>query len=318
MVLFAFGYTFFSLGGASTTVSVENKTWWKKIGSLLTSATNIVSDKTKELNKKFPLPEKESDRWDILILGIRGSDDPDGGLLTDSIMLLSLNKTGGRAGLVSIPRDIFVEMPGLFEGKVNEIYERRLAKRDAVEFTKETFSRLAGVRIDNMIVFDFRAFKEIIDAIGGIDINLKKPFNEKTQWGYEFSLPAGSNHLDGQSALYYARSRYSSSDFDRSLRQQEIMLAIKEKVLTLGILGNPLKVVSLLNSWRKNIDTDLDIWDGSNILKVVSSFDAPQNKITLRGLSTENWLEETKINNVYVLLPKNDDWPALREFFQNL
>ena len=92
---------------------------------------------------------------------------------------------------------------------------------------KELVSKITGVYIDKAVILDFFSFEKIIDQVGGIDIVLENPFEEKQQWGYEFSLPAGPNHLDGKNALYYARSRFSSSDFDRSRRQQEVMFALK-------------------------------------------------------------------------------------------
>ncbi len=312
-------FALFSLGQVSNTITAQNQPWWQKVGHLFGSSLLPISPTREEkelLNKNFPLPAEEPDRWDLLILGIRGADDPDGGLLSDSIMLFSLDQPTGRSGLIAIPRDLYVDLPSMSKGKVNEIYERGRLRNQAVKFSREAFSRLTGVYIDNVIVFDFKAFQEIVDDLGGIDVTLKKPFEEKNQWGYEFSLPAGPNHLNGQDALYFVRSRYSTSDFDRSLRQQQVILAIKEKALSLGVLANPLKLASILKSTNKNIVSDLNIFDTGNLIQLANSFNAEKVKPVQAHLSTENILYETSQNNLYVLRPNNDDWKSFRDYFK--
>lgn len=268
-----------------------------------------------ELNANFPLPEQEENRLDVLILGIRGKDDPDGGLLTDSIMLFSFEKENKNSLLVSIPRDLFVDLPGMVRGKANEIYEKGLAKKGGKEFAKNTFSRVTGVRIDNVVIFNFEAFKEAVDAVGGIDVNLKKPFEEKDQWGYEFSLPKGKNHLDGETALYYARSRYSTNDFDRSKRQQEIILALKERALSLGILSNPLKVSSLVSVLSENIDTDFNIFDTGVLLNLAQTLNSYGGDLQTKNMTTENILLESISDGIYILMPQNNNWNLIRGFF---
>ena len=309
----------FSLGQASNVITAENRPWWQKVGNLFGSNILPISPTREEkelLNKNFPLPAEEEHRWDLLILGIRGTDDPDGGLLSDSIMFFSLDKKTGQSSLVSIPRDLYVNLPGMSKGKINEIYEKGLTRKKSLEFSREAFSRLTGVYIDNTIVFDFKAFKEIVDDLGGIDIALKKPFEEKNQWGYEFSLPAGPNHLNGQDALYFVRSRYSTSDFDRSIRQQQVIFAIKDKALSIGVLANPLKLAPILKSANQNIVSDLNIFDTGNLIQLANSLNAEKVKPAREHLSTENILYEIFQENIYVLLPKNDNWKLFRDFFQ--
>ncbi len=307
----------FFAGQISNTTLVEKSPWWQKVSNIWRSAPTDKNQDT-ELNKLFPMPTKEANRLDIIIFGIRGADDQEnGGLLSDSIMLFSFDKNTHKTFLISIPRDLYADMPGLTKGKLNEIYERGIVKKDGGDFTKKAFSRVTGVFIDNLVVFNFYAFQDIVNSIGGIDIDLKKPFDEKTQWGYEFHLPAGSNHLDGENALYYTRSRYSTSDFDRARRQQEIIFAIKNKVLSLGILGNPLKIALLISSLKNNIDTDFNIWDTKKLLELALLLNSSSNKVKTAVISTENILYETIQNNIYILLPQNNDWSLIRKFFKD-
>lgn len=320
VTLVVFLYAIFNLGKTTHVIMAENQPWWQRIGLFLATGLPLSPFRGEKemLDKNFPLPVEEKNRWDVLILGIRGSEDPDGGLLSDSILLFSLNKETGKSSLVSIPRDTFVDMPGMAKGKINEIYEKGIAHQKAIEFSKEAFSRLTGVQIDNMVVFDFKAFQEIVTTLGGVDINLKKPFAEKNQWGYEFSLLAGPNHLNGQDALYFVRSRYSTNDFDRSLRQQQIILGIKAKALSAGVLSNPLKLGGILKSVNKNIVTDLNIFDTGKLIKLADSFDAKENEPALGNLSTNNILEQTFQDNIYILKPKNNDWQLFREYFNKI
>lgn len=312
------GYIFFSLGGLHNAISIENHRWWQKIGNIfaLSVETNQKKDLVAELNRQFPLPPKEPNQLDILIMGTRGGDDPDGGLLSDSIMLLSFHPKTRKMALTSLPRDIHVEMPAVHKGKINELYLVGLSQKNPFDFTKKVFSRLTGIYIDNIIIFDFQSFQGVIDTLGGVDLNLKKPFEENTQWGYTFSLPAGSNHLNGQKALYYVRSRYSTSDFDRSRRQQEIMLAVKDKALSLNLLKNPSQAIALLGHLKNDISTDLNIWDTKAIISLISSFDS--SILTTKNISTDNLLDQTLQNEIYILRPKNSDWATFRSFFQTM
>ena len=263
----------------------------------------------------------------MLLLGIRGEDDIEeaGSLLTDTMLLLSVDKETGRAALTSLPRDIYIDMKGTLtdgdvlsvKGKVNEIYVRGLEHREGLTYSSQMISRLTGVYVDKAVLFDFTAFGKLIDVLGGIDVYLAQPFSEKKQWGYEFSLPAGKNHLNSEQALYYVRSRFSSSDFDRARRQQEVILAIKNKATQLGFFANPTKVTDLLDALKGNVRTNFQIWEIKDLLKLAESFKGDQLK---KGVvSTDNLMYETHLENgEYVLLPKGDDFKLFQEYFRTI
>ena len=264
-----------------------------------------------------PLPTAQAGRFNVLLLGIRGADDiKDGGLLTDTMLMVSIDKLTGRIILTNIPRDLYINMLGV-RGKINQAYENGLAQNKGLALVSEIVSRISGVYIDKAVVFDFEAFKGIVDTLGGIDINLDKPFKEPTQWGYEFSLPAGNNHLTGEQALYYTRSRYSSSDFDRSRRQQEVITAIKSKALTAGYLSNPVTVSNLLANLSDHIKTNFKIWDISELLTLGSSL--KQSSIKRVVISTDNVLNQTfTTGGEYILVPKAGNYKEIQALFQNL
>ena len=273
---------------------------------------------SKEAAEKYPMPKPEDERFDVLILGIRGENDlENGGLLTDSIEVLSIDKITQKASLIAIPRDLYIDMGGV-RGKINEAYVVGLEKNQGIALVSEIISRMTGVYIDKTVVLDFKAFQEIVDNLGGIDIHLTKEFKETTQWGYEFSLQIGDNHLNGEQALYYVRSRYSTNDFDRARRQQEVMFAIKKKATSLGVLANPIKITDLYSSLKRNIKTDFQVWDISSLINVANVFSNSKSLKTY-VISTENLVVEAHgTKNEYILLPKDEKFEEIKDFFMDI
>lgn len=326
-VLLAMGIIYVSaqwgLGSNEIEISYDDETVWQKVANLFAISGEKLP--TIDEDPEYTMPKEEKDRWDILILGIRGEDDENaeeaGALLSDTMMVLSYDKTIKKTSLVSIPRDLYVRIYGTKKDKINSAYEIGILRKNNLGFTKKLISRITGVYIDNVIVLDFSSFKKVINDLGGVDIELDKPFTETQQWGYEFSLPAGNNHLNGDSALYYARSRYSSNDFDRAQRQQKIILAIKNKVMELNILSDPIRSLSILNSIRKNIETDLNIFDTNGLYELSSQFDSESN-IKRYVITTENLVYEshlqTEYGNLYVLLPNGDNLQGIKQLFQEI
>lgn len=281
---------------------------------------------TKLINDLNPVPSDDPDRLNVLILGIRGEDDAaNGGLLTDTMLLLSINTLTDKAVMVSIPRDLYIDMPGKLsdgkainiKGKLNEIYAHGYANSQGLTFTSQMISRVTGQYVDRAVLFNFKAFGDIVEALGGIDVTLAKPFSEKQQWGYEFTLPAGKSHLDGEQALYYVRSRYSSSDFDRARRQQEVILAIKKRATELGFLANPSKITGMMSALSGNLKTNFQIWEIKDLTSLAQTLNSSSLKTSV--ISTDNLLYETHLENKeYVLLPKGDDFKLFREYFKTI
>ncbi len=272
-------------------------------------------------NDPNPVPKEEPDRLDVLVLGIRGDTsqeiEQEGGLLSDTILVVSYDKKTGKVALVSIPRDLSIDISGV-KGKINQIYERGLEHNQGVSLAEQIVSKITGTYIDKTIVFDFNAFKNIVDTIGGIDINLAKPFSESAQWGYLFSLPAGNNHLDGQKALYYVRSRFSSSDFDRSRRQIEVILTIKNKLIKNGYFSNPVKITNLLVALKNDIKTDFQIWDIRDVFNLMQTFD-PKSPVKNYVMTSDNLLYESRTQKgEFILLPKGDNYDGIKNLFSSI
>ena len=292
--------------------------WFKRFAGLLFFNQN----QAEEVDPDYIMPEKEPNRLDILILGIRGEDDEDaeeaGALLTDTMMVFSHDKLTKKSSLVSIPRDLYVKIYNK-KDKINAAYEYGLLRKEGTEYVKKLVSQITGVYIDNVIVVDFSSFEHLIDQLGGVDITLTKPFKEEGQWGYAFELPAGENHLDGQTALYYVRSRYSTNDFDRSFRQQQAIFAIKDKLTKLNAIFDPIKTLSIFNTLSQNIKTDIDIWNIKEIIDLGKEVDTSPAMFKKQVLSTDNLLYQTTgQNGIYILLPQGDNFEQIKQLFKDI
>ncbi|MBI2626933.1 MAG: LCP family protein [Parcubacteria group bacterium] len=317
ILFFAFLIIFFGFrfGIAYHQITVKNESTWKQIAHVFSF---IDQSGQKKENPDYILPPKEDSRIDILVLGIRGEQDKEnGGLLADSIMILSIDTKSEKTAMVSIPRDLLIKIPGIQkQEKINTIYPIDLERGSNLALTKEMLSRISGVYIDHEIVINMGAFAELVETLGGITITLQKPFEENQQWGYPFKLEAGTQNLNGEQALYYVRSRFSSSDFDRARRQQEVILAIKNKLLNLGILANPLKINDLIGIVQKNVRTDIGAWELQSLIRTAIGLKDVKSRRFV--ISTENLLFETHLDGVYVLLPLGNDFSKIKELFQNI
>ncbi|NRH20734.1 LCP family protein [Candidatus Gracilibacteria bacterium] len=219
------------------------------------------------------VPEKKG-VTNILIVGIGGAGHQ-AGELADSIMLASFNEESKNVTMISVPRDLYVNY-GTNEGagKINALYPIGLGQKVGISLLANKVSEVTGQSIHHYIVIDFTAFRYIVDALGGVEIDVIKDLYDREypdyNYGYTiFSVKKGLQVFNGETALRYARSRHSTSDMDRSRRQQQIINAIKTKALSAGIITSPSKISEIIDATRKNIDTDLTVGD---IVSIGSTF----------------------------------------------
>jgi polyisoprenyl-teichoic acid--peptidoglycan teichoic acid transferase len=222
------------------------------------------------------LPSDKQGHINILLLG-EGNKNHDGIDLTDTIMVASIDPIHHEApALLSLPRDTYVMKAGVMgNGRINSLYrdykaqliKEGIAEEEAstqsMKELEKTIGMLIGQEIHRSIKINFSGFIEAIDAIEGIEMTLEKPFIDTAypsdaEDGYTtFSLPAGTQILDGKTALKFARSRHSTSDFSRSARQQKIIEAIVKKMKEAGITTNMSRIQSLHNILENNIETTM-------------------------------------------------------------
>lgn len=316
-----------------------NKKWSvkKKIGvSLLVAFFVVFSFLFAKVEKTFSLINNrfwrraahidnyyEKNRTDILLMGLRGKDDlENGGLLTDTMIIVSIDTENERMALISVPRDLYVRIPGLNKmEKMNFAYAYGKGKNgDGLNISRQAVEKATGINIDYAAAVDFEAFIGLIDIIGGIDVYVPHEFMETSQWGWEFRVPKGANHMNSETALYYARSRYSTSDFDRSRRQQDILMAITDKAFSLKILSNPVKLNAILNSLSRGLDTDIDFISMLNLIKYADTAQNDQVARFILNDSPDNLLTADHINGAYVLRPKDgmENYDAIKEKIRNI
>jgi polyisoprenyl-teichoic acid--peptidoglycan teichoic acid transferase len=238
-------------------------------------------------------PLQDDEPVNIALFGYGGAEHKSGNYLADSIQIMSVDPRTNKTTVIPIPRDFWIEgLPQLPDnGKINEAFAigwQRGGVEEAASQTTEILSEVTGLTIDHWMAIDFAGFHEMIDAVGGIDVNNPRAFRytwnpwrfEHNKWDARF--PKGKIHLDGERALAYARARYTSvpresSDFARSIRQQRVLGGLRSKLGSGGIgsLGPGLSMMDALDGRMK---TDLSAID----LFLLSSHLSPDRRLELK------------------------------------
>lgn len=263
-------------------------------------------------------PAKD-ERWDVLILGNRGEGAKSGGILTDSIMVLSYKKETGKVALFSIPRDLWVDIPGYGKQRINFAYvagEMRNPEGEGLKLAKEVVSNVTGLDIDFGVVVDIWALKEIVDILGGIEIYEDKYFSMDF-YHYFVKIHPGKNYLSGNEVLAYVGSRDVGADFGRMKRQQKVLLAIKEKAFSLGLITRPDKIWSIFDSLAVHIKTDIPSSKMRELIQIASGLEIGDVQKVV--FDTSNYLYSTHTpRGAYILLPKAGDFSEIQEKCENI
>lgn len=246
------------------------------------------------IDKAIHLTQPQRESFNIALLGIGGAkhDGPD---LSDTIILANVNIKQNKVHMFSIPRDLW--FPDA-KDKVNSVYAEAQKTQNGLSKVDDMMFKITGQKIDYAVVLDFQGFITLVDYLGGIDVNVANTLDdysypvegkeddtcgksdkeiedftatnsaEQDLWAFlpcrytHVHVPKGINHMDGQTALEFVRSRHGvgseGSDFARSRRQQLVIAALKDKALSLGVLLNPVKLVGVYNILKANINTNID------------------------------------------------------------
>ncbi|MBE0410879.1 MAG: LCP family protein [Anaerolineales bacterium] len=242
-----------------------------------------------------PFPKKPG-QVNIVLLGSDQRQDR-AGFRTDTIVLLTLNTREGTASLTSFPRDLFVYIPGWTMQRINTAFPR-----GGFDTLAMTFEYNFGIRPDFYVMVNFWAFVEIIDNFGGINVQVASPLKDQRSGYEEFSVPAGLVHMDGETALWYVRSRYTSSDFERTRRQQEVIRAMFNRLVSLNAIKN---APNLYNTYRQSVRTNMGLVDITPLLPLaVKLSDNPQiQHYYISRSEVTNWVTPARAQ---VLLPNQD------------
>jgi LCP family protein required for cell wall assembly len=207
-------------------------------------------------------PNVTSERVNVLLMGIDRRPTEKCPCRTDTMIIASLDPKTLSASVVTIPRDLFVSIPGVGENRINtaNFYgEANKYPGGGPGLAKQTVEYNLGRRIHYYVLVDFGGFRKAIDALGGIDITVAKPIDDPCYPTDDFKcmtlhIPAGKIHMNGELALQYARTRHQGGDFERMKRDIQVLMAVRDKALRIDILP---KLPQLLQTMRGTVETDL-------------------------------------------------------------
>jgi LCP family protein required for cell wall assembly len=204
------------------------------------------------------------ERINVLMLGIDRREDEEGPWRSDTMIVATLDPQTKTAGMLAIPRDLYVPIPapGAGENRINtaNFYgDSSNYPGGGPALAKKTVEYNFAIPIHYYVLIDFNGFRKLIDAIGGIDIDVPEAIDDPEYPTEDYGvmhlqIPAGRQHMDGDMALKYARSRKSTSDFDRSRRQMQVILAARDKALKSNALA---QAPQLLAQLRAAVQTDM-------------------------------------------------------------
>jgi len=213
-----------------------------------------------------PLIEQAPGTVNFLLLGTDASADQKYAR-TDSIMIASVNPDLPSVSLLSFPRDLVVRIPGYGEDRINTVFERGYASEysgGGPGFLALVLQKNFGIKIDHFVRIDFQGFIKAIDTLGGVEVlaecELHDTFPDKSSANGKTDLDVmpGVVQLTGKQALWFSRSRWSTTDFDRARRQQKVMRAVLQKARSTNLFAN---AISLYGDFRSSMETDIGVTD---------------------------------------------------------
>lgn len=282
-------------------------------------------------------------RVNVLLLG-KGGAGHDGPDLTDTLLIASIDPVAKETALLSIPRDLWVKSSAGGTSKINAVYAnakskvlnkyttkqqtseiKQQAEKAGMTAIQDTITGVIGIPLQYYAMVDFEGFKQAIDAVGGIEVNVKKQLYDPTVAWENNNNPliagVGLQQFNGKKALLYTRSRHGSArgDFDRTERQREVILALKDRVLSAGTFTNPLKVNGLIDAFGDHISTDFSLNEIMRVYDIVKGIDA--TKVQSIGLADppNDFVTTSNISGQSVVVPRAGtfSYDAIKSYVRN-
>lgn len=286
-----------------------------------------------------PVPLKNQDGRVNILVAANSADDPghNGANLTDSIMVLSVDTKKNTALILSVPRDLWVNIPGYGHAKINSAYPD-----GGMDKLQTVVQKNLGLTIDYQALVDYSAVKDLVNSVGGITITIN---SDDPRGIYDPDLdyttrtccalakyPNGPVTLNGSQALNLARARgeaygsygYDQSDFTRTLYQREMLLAIKQKASKGSVIANPFKVADLVDAVGNNVKTNLSVSEIETLYTYMKKIDDSKidsyNINTLAGKSTTMLQNYTSPDGQSALIPAAgvDDYADIQQQIQKI
>lgn len=275
-------------------------------------------------------------RINILLAGIGGPghSGPD---LSDTLEIYSIDPVNKTAAVLSIPRDLYVTLSDGSHGRINAINTEgvQYCKKHACAVGSDQggaamegmIGDLLGIKISYFVRLNFTGFQQLVDTLGGIDVTVATrlfdplyPCPDPSTAYCPINIPAGAHHFNGATALQFARSRETSSDFARAARQQQVIAAMRDRALTAGILANPAKVTQLLNILGKNVKTDVQPGDLTTLINLIKQIDSAKTTTNVLDTAATGPLTSSVIGGADVLVPRLglNDFSQVQQFVDNV
>jgi len=273
-------------------------------------------------------------RVNVLVLGIDTRSSGWSGL-TDTILVGSVSSLEGSSAMISIPRDFWLNLSPYGSGRINAAYvyggtqkDGRFDVQKGIEFSKAKIETVLGTKIPYWVVINFEGFKDVIDTLGGITLTVDAGFTDcaypTPNYGYKcINFKVGKQVLNGEKALEFARSRHGTAlgDFDRARRQQKVIVAVKEKIMSLNLLLNPGKLSKLYQQITTAVRTNASFGEIRKALEIASKFsDLSQvSSLVLDPASGLVYHPNNKdYGGAYVLVPKAGNFSGIQAAVQKL
>lgn len=281
---------------------------------------------------------KGKERVNFLLLGESGPGHS-GATLTDTVIFASVSTKG--TVLLSLPRDLWYQP---WQTKINSLYFYGQEKGDGFGWTKGVLAEVTGQQIDNVLLVDFRVFEDLVNLVGGVDVVVERSFDDffypiagkeddscggdpKYQCRYEhIRFEAGRQHLDGEQALKFVRSRNAEgeegTDSARSARQQKVLSALKDRFFSPEILFSPQKIKKLEEIFKNRIKTDMANDELLALGKIFLLSEARQ----FQSFILDSWQDQKGLitnpknhpSGQWVLIPRDSSWQEIHGFINCL
>ncbi len=307
--------------------------FFKAYSNLAKTGLNLSPGQIFQQEEDIVLEGEATGRINLLLIG-NGGENHESGVLTDTLIVASIDPVQNRIAMLSIPRDLYVDIPNYGKAKINEAYEagESLNPGSGTTTLINVVEKITGIDVNYSIVGSFEALVQSVDAVGGITVNNPEAI---TDYNYPYNDPypctrnnlgtctiqfdQGLIDLDGKSALMYARSRYSTSDYDRAYRQQLILSAILDKSLSTSNLVNINFISKMLDIAGNNIKIDkkLSVKDLLHLYNLVKVVDKSQIYNYVLSDAPDNYLVQIP-SDIFILGPKSGNYSEIQNLVKNI
>lgn len=236
------------------------------------------------------------DQVNILLLGSDQRPN-DSGFRTDTIQLLTINPSVGSVKLTSFPRDLYVNIPGYTVQRINTAFGW-----GGFDALADTMEYNFGVRPEYYVLINFDSFIDVIDSLKGVVVKVGRDFCDHRDAFGEFCVSQSDYWMNGKTALWYVRSRYTTSDLDRGRRQQEVMQAVFERLISINGLA---RIPDLYKIYKKNVETNIDL-DLITSLLPVALHQAESRDVSNYSIGKGQVYDWINYSGAMVLVPVRD------------